>query len=86
LDVVEWLVIHRRGGCVGPITGLDDFRREKNNQIELKVVMPALNLAARYEVRWGNGVMAPCILILSADGREWRDYAPFVLTRRKFHQ
>jgi hypothetical protein len=69
---------------VGPRTGLDDFRRKNNNQIELKVVMSALNLAPRYEVRWGNGVIAPCILILSIDGREWRDYAPLVLTRRNF--
>ena len=71
---------------MGPRTGLDNFRREKNNQIELKVVMPSFNLAPRYEVRWGNGVIAPCILISSVDGREWRDYAPFVLNRRKFHQ
>ena len=71
---------------MGPRTVLDDFRRETNNQIELKVVMPALNLAPRYAVRWGNEVIAPCILISSVDGRERRDYAPFVLTRRKFHQ
>jgi hypothetical protein len=52
----------------------------------LKVAMPALNLAPRYEVRWRNGVITPRILISSVDGREWRDNAPFVLTRKKFHQ
>ena len=71
---------------MGPRTVLGDFRREKNNKIELKVLMPALNLAPRYEVRWGNEVIAPRILMSSVGGREWRDYSLFVLTRTKFHQ
>jgi hypothetical protein len=39
---------------VGPRTSLHDSRREKNNQIDLKVITPAHNLATRYEVRWGE--------------------------------